>query len=128
MEYFLNLEPIKYEGKEEAKVPLKEFMTNNVRFNLPAVYKSLIDWPALELWQDLNYLTATVGQHLILAYNYLSEDPYKNFAGSAILNNQVAHPMTIAAFLDGHKTKFSDPMLKDPLDATNLFYQEPLPK
>jgi hypothetical protein len=35
--------------------------------------------------------------------------------------------MTIGSFLQMHKSKFTDPLLKDPFEAVNLFMHEPVP-
>ena len=126
-DYFMTLQPLIYEGKEEAKVSLKEFMSTNIRLHLPSIYRNLVtDWPALNHWNELSYLRDTVGYQLVLAYNYLAE--HRDFAGTAILNNQVAHPMTINSFLDLYLYKFYDTMLRSVLDATNLFFEEPVPE
>ena len=124
-EYFLGLEPIVYESRQAAaEVTLKQFMTNNVRMHVPAVYKQLVDdWPALELWQRPTYLTKEVGDTIITAYNYLADEPYKAFAGEGVYSQQAPLKTTYARFMEAYIGKFFDKKLRNPLDTTNLFME-----
>jgi len=78
-----------YQNKEEvAEVKFFDFMYNHIRKYKPAHYKGLVsDWPALNKWDDPNYISFLLGNELVDGIHYKTGHPFRNFAGGHVFTN-----------------------------------------
>jgi len=79
-----------YENAAAAKdVTFKQFMQTHIRYYVPGVYKKLVsNWPALESWKNMDYWLEKIGTEYVDGIHYLSDPPFRQFAGGAVMKNQ----------------------------------------
>lgn len=60
----------------------------HVRKYIPGVYKGLVkDWPAITKWNDTSYWLEKAGNEYVEGIHYLSDAPFRHFAGGNVLTN-----------------------------------------
>lgn len=103
----------------------REFMRVNVRYHLPSVYRDLVsDWKAVNDWADERYLLDKIGNQHVEAINYLSQHPFRNYAGREIFTNQKGRFVPFASFWQKYEEKYGDENLENKNDAINMLVGE----
>ena len=90
-------------------------MTINIRLHVPSLFLKLAsEWTAIQKWNNPDYLINQIQNNFFEVHNYLSEDPFKNFAGGHVFTNQKGKIVTFFKFWKKYNEKFTDKNLRDP--------------